>query len=95
MNLSHTKQKKHYDIGAKTLKPLQNDDTIRKQSQNKSYQPAVIVNIQGERSYTVRTGDGTQYRRNRRHLLKTNESLCEKSMFVTRSLIFWIKKTPI
>jgi hypothetical protein len=51
--------------------------------------------VRRERSYTVRTGDGTQYRRNRRHLLKTNESLCEKSMFVTRSLIFWIKKTPI
>jgi len=30
---------------------------------------------------TVRTGDSTQYRRNRRHLLKTNESVCQKSMF--------------
>ena len=83
MNLSRTEQIKYNDIGAKTLKPLQHDDTVRKQSQNKSQQPAVIVNIQGERSYTVRTGDGTQYRRNPRPLLKTNESLCEKSMSVT------------
>jgi hypothetical protein len=36
MNLSRTEQKKYYDIGAKTLRPLQNDDTVRIQSQNKS-----------------------------------------------------------
>jgi len=69
MNLSHTEQKKYYDIGAKTLKPLQNDDTVIIQSQNKSWQPADIVNKHDERSYTVRTGDGAEYRRNRRSLI--------------------------
>jgi hypothetical protein len=36
MNLSRTEQIKYYDIGVKTLKHLQNDDTVRKQIQNKS-----------------------------------------------------------
>ena len=36
MNLSRTEQIKYNDIGAKTLKPLQHDDTVRKQSQNQS-----------------------------------------------------------
>ena len=94
-NLTHTEQKKYYDIGAKTLKPLQNDDTFRIKNQNKSWQPVVIVNKQGERSYTVRIGDGAQYKSNHRHLLKTNESMCQKSMFVTHFLIFWIITTPI
>ena len=79
--MSRTEQKKNYDIGAKTLKPLQNDDTVRIQSQDKSWQPVFIVNKHDERSYTVRIGDGTQYIRNHHHLLKTNESLCQKSKF--------------
>ena len=47
--------------------------TVRIQSQSKSWQPAVIVNKHDERAYTIRIEDGTQYRRNRLHLLKTNE----------------------
>ena len=81
MNLSRTVQKKYHDVGAKTLKPLQNDDSVKIQKQNKSWQPAVVIDKHDPRSYTVRTEDGAQYRRNRRHLLKTNESICQKAMF--------------
>ena len=43
--------------------------------QNKTWQQAVITDKHNDRSYSVRTADGATYRRNRRHLIKTNECM--------------------
>ena len=74
MKLNHTLQKKYYDTGTKQLKPLNHNETVRIQDHiNKTWKPAVVVQKHDQRSYLVRTEDGAEYRRNRRHLLKTNE----------------------
>lgn len=82
MRSSRLEQKNHYDVKAKPLKPLVLNETVRIQGENKSWKPAVVVDKHNTRSYTVRTADGAQYTRNRRHLLKTNEpDLSQVSMF--------------
>jgi hypothetical protein len=74
VKLNHTLQKKYYDTGTKQLKPLNHNETVRIQDHiNKTWKPAVVVQKHDQRSYLVRTEDGAEYRRNRRHLLKTNE----------------------
>ncbi|MCG7876694.1 MAG: RNase H-like domain-containing protein [Candidatus Thiodiazotropha endolucinida] len=71
---SKENQKKYFNRNAKSLKPLEIGDKTRIQQNDKTWKPAVVTNKQNERSYLVQTPDGTVYRRNRRHLLKTNEN---------------------
>ena len=74
VKLNHTLQKKYYDTGTKHLKPLNHNETVRIQDHiNKTWKPAVVVQKHDQRSYLVRTEDGAEYRRSRRHVLKTNE----------------------
>ena len=47
--------------------------------QNKTWQPAVIIDKYNDRSYSVRTENGATYRRNRQHLIKTNECMPVKA----------------
>ena len=82
MKLNHTLQKKYYDTGTKQLKPLNHNETVRIQDHiNKTWKPAVVVQKHDQRSYLVRTEDGAEYRRNRRHLLKTNEQSLYQNQF--------------
>ena len=67
------KSKSNYDRSAKRLKPLTTGEQIRIQQGNR-WKPAVVTKQVNDRSYIVNTDDGGSYRRNRRHLLKTNES---------------------
>ena len=70
------KQKAYYDRGAKPLKPLNQGDTVRVQlDPNKTvWKPATIVaEHNAPRSYILRTSDGTEYERNRRHIIKSQE----------------------
>lgn len=68
------KAKEYYDRGTKSLPPLQEEDTIRVRK-NGRWEPARLTNSQPQspRSYNVETQTGTVLRRNRRHLLRTNE----------------------
>jgi hypothetical protein len=66
-------QKKNHDKNAKPLCPLYVNDSVRIRS-GKIWEPAKIINKHDERSYSVVTQDGTVYRRNRQHLLKTEEN---------------------
>lgn len=67
-------QSRYYNQHAKPLAPLQEGEYVRQRNQlTKTWEPAKIVQQCGPRSYEVQTKDGF-YRRNRHHLLKTNES---------------------
>ena len=67
------RQKHYYDKTAKSLPELKSNDVVRYPG-NKSWEPAVVVGKHASpRSYDIRTAQGTQLRRNRRHLKKTVE----------------------
>ena len=67
-------QSKYYNRGSKELPALKPGDSARIR-QGKHWVPAVVTKEHAApRSLEVATGDGGVYRRNRRDLLKTNES---------------------
>lgn len=67
-------QKRYYDRSSKPLSPLQEGQSIRIQERG-CWKPAIVIQPGGtDRSYHVRTGDGQEYRRNRRHLLDPKET---------------------
>ena len=67
------RQKFYYDKTAKSLPELKSNDV--RYPRNKSWEPAVVIGRHtSPRSYDIRTAQGTQLRRNRRHLKKTMES---------------------
>lgn len=68
------KQQAHYyNRNAKPLKPLNENEGVRIQ-QHKQWVPAKVLNAaHTPRSYLVATENGQEYRRNRKHILKTNE----------------------
>ena len=66
-------QRRHYDRSARPLPPLQEGQHIRFQEQGR-WKPAVVIRpAETDRSYHIRSAEGPEYRRNRRHLLSTNE----------------------
>jgi hypothetical protein len=69
------KGKGYYDRQSKPLEPLQIGQSARIQQPDKTWQPAVVIDKHNERSYSVQTPNGVIYTRNRRDLLKTNESI--------------------
>jgi len=67
-------QQKYHDRTAKELQPLEKDETVRIKLKDHWEKAKVMNNANTPRSYNVMTENGQQYRRNRQHLLKTNES---------------------
>jgi len=74
ITLRKKKTKNYCDKSAQPLKPLKEGESARVQLKGQKWEPAVVIRKHNERSYTVRTKDGTIYRRNRRQLMKTNET---------------------
>jgi hypothetical protein len=66
------KSKSNYDKHTKPLKPLNIGEGIRIQ-QGKVWNPAVVKSKVHDRSYLVETQNGSIFRRNRNHLLKSHE----------------------
>jgi len=66
------RSKEYYDRSAHPLQPLQIGDSVRIRF-GRSWKPANVTRKVNNRSYIVKTPDGTQYRRNRRHLLYSKE----------------------
>ena len=64
---SKQKQKSYYDRNAKPLVPLETGDSARMQTQMGTWKPGVIINKTNDRSFTLKTNDGSEYRRSRRH----------------------------
>ena len=72
MKAEGEKQKEYYDRSVKPLQPLLVGDDIRYQ-EGKTWKQGIVTKEEGDRSYTVKNTDGAVYRRNRRHLMQTNE----------------------
>uniref|UniRef100_A0A8C6NRG0 Gypsy retrotransposon integrase-like protein 1 n=1 Tax=Nothobranchius furzeri TaxID=105023 RepID=A0A8C6NRG0_NOTFU len=69
------KQKIYFDRRTRTMPDLYDGEKIRMQ-RGETWQPAVVLHKhQQPRSFVVRTSDGREYRRNRKHLLKTEETV--------------------
>ncbi|PIK60265.1 hypothetical protein BSL78_02827 [Apostichopus japonicus] len=68
-------QKTYFDRQARPLAQLYPGENIRMQTE-KGWVPATVTSRTGQpRSYIVETLDGTNYRRNRKHLRKTKENM--------------------
>ncbi|CAJ1049307.1 uncharacterized protein K02A2.6-like [Xyrichtys novacula] len=66
-------QKFYFDRHTKNLPDLQAGDNVRVQ-RGEAWQPAVVLQKhEHPRSFVIRTPEGKQYRRNRKHLRKTRE----------------------
>ena len=72
-------QKKHHDKTARSLTPLSEHDVVRIEEPHTWNRKVVVLKEVGPRSYTVRTEDGHVFRRNRRCLLKTQETFRKQS----------------
>ena len=69
------KQKMYYDRNAKPL-PIIKEGVTARIRKGKTWEPAIVTaQHTAPRSFMVTTPDGTAYRRNRCHLLPTDESL--------------------
>jgi hypothetical protein len=82
---SKMKQEQYYNQGSQELAELQPGDTVRikphAHSENhKEWERAKVISKHDIRSYIVRTSDGREYRRNRRHLRHTSEQYDEQTV---------------
>lgn len=72
--------KKYYDRGTRGLAELKREETVRivptSQKRNGAQKAKIQCKV-GTRSYEVATEDGEVYRRNRRHLRRTNEPVVD------------------
>ena len=71
-SLVDRQMKQYHDKSAKDLGPLKEGETVRVQTEKKWKPARVIEKLVEPRSYRIETEDG-EYRRNRKHLLKTGE----------------------
>uniref|UniRef100_A0A673AT44 Integrase catalytic domain-containing protein n=1 Tax=Sphaeramia orbicularis TaxID=375764 RepID=A0A673AT44_9TELE len=69
------RQKVNYDKSSKSLKPLAPNDTVRVEDANIWTKKATVLEEVNPRSYNVKTEDGLILRRNRRSLLRTQETM--------------------
>ena len=84
IKLQKAKQSLYFNEGAKELEELRPGDIVRiqpKKSQVGKQKDWTRAKVDGKvdiRSYQVRTEDGRIYRRNRRHLRRTQEVVCNR-----------------
>ena len=71
--LPDIKQKRYYDHGSNQLKPLETTDTVRVRGDGVWSENAQVLASVAPNSYVVELERGKRLRRNRRHLLKTQE----------------------
>ena len=72
MEQKQATQRHYYNKGTRELKPLAKGEEVHIQTKSGNWKPATALGQQSTpRSYTVRTKDGSEYRRNRHHLLKS------------------------
>ena len=73
------KSKKYYDKNAKNLPVLKEGDTVRFKH-NKQWVPGIVkTKLDYPRSYLVQSENEREYRRNRKHLQKSNEMFLPQS----------------
>jgi hypothetical protein len=65
--------KRYYDRGTRVLEPLDPFDTVRMQTKGVWAEKAMVQQQVAPNSYAIQTESGKCFRRNRKHLLKTQE----------------------
>uniref|UniRef100_A0A3Q2EKA6 Integrase catalytic domain-containing protein n=1 Tax=Cyprinodon variegatus TaxID=28743 RepID=A0A3Q2EKA6_CYPVA len=73
------RQKANYDKSTKSLVPLARHDTVRIHDSSTWSKKATVLQEVSPRSYNVKTEDGQVLRRNRRSLLKTQDTWQEQT----------------
>ncbi|KAE8291509.1 Retrovirus-related Pol polyprotein from transposon 17.6 Protease [Larimichthys crocea] len=73
------RQKANYDKSTKSLVPLARHDTVRIHDSSTWSKKATVLEEVSPRSYNVKTEDGQVLRRNRRSLLKTQDTWQEQT----------------
>ena len=71
---SHAQKKQYFDRQARCLPPIEIGNSVRFQQDSILWKRATIIFKVDDRSYIVGAPNGGTYRRNRAHLLKTNET---------------------
>ncbi|KAK3100667.1 hypothetical protein FSP39_023406, partial [Pinctada imbricata] len=77
---SKTRQKHYYDKRSKTPKPMEVGNSVRFQKDSKLWKPAKVIGKENDRSLVIQAQNGAIYRRNRRHIIKSNESVYDTPM---------------
>ncbi|CAG2195504.1 unnamed protein product [Mytilus edulis] len=73
------RQKHYYDKTSKPLPSVAPGEIVRFKKEDKStWEPAIVDTEHSERSYVLRAENDKLYRRNRKHILKTNEKVFNK-----------------
>lgn len=67
------KSKQNYDKRSKVSPPLDKGDNVRVQLNLKTWTPAIVLEPHNDRSYIVKTHNGSVYRRNRRQIFRSRE----------------------
>ena len=95
---SHDNQKKFHDQGSKPAQPIKEGEYVRFQKDDKAWKPAIILDELDHNSYLVKSADGKVYRRNRRHIHKTqepNHTLDTSLPLCTKTLVSLSKSTDL
>ena len=82
LNQKQQEQKRYYDRNTKPLKPLKPGDQVRIRSDKKRWEPGFVKSKCPEpRSFNIKTESGSILRRNREHILKTEENRTKQQQF--------------
>ena len=82
LNKKQQEQKCYYDRNTKPLKPLKPGDQVRIRSDKKRWEPGLVESKRPEpRSFNIKTDSGSILRRNREHILKTEENRTKQQQF--------------
>ena len=82
LNEKQQEQKRYYDRNTKQLKPLKPGDKVRIRSDKKCWEPGFVESKCPEpRSFNIKTDSGSILRRNREHILKTEENRTKQQQF--------------
>lgn len=73
MKLDQQRQAKYYNVSSKAQNQFNVGEKVRFQKNDSKWQPAIITGKEDDHSYTLRSQYGGIFRRNRRHLIKSNE----------------------
>ena len=76
------KQQEYYNRGTRSLPPLHKGDIVR-HKQGGKWEPAIVLSKhEAPRSFYIQTAQGNILRRNRRHLMYTNESPPRREYYI-------------
>ncbi|KAK3107010.1 hypothetical protein FSP39_004902 [Pinctada imbricata] len=73
MQANKDRTTKVYNRSSHILPPLKEGEIARLQQDSRIWKPCQIISRLNDKSYAIKTPNGTTFRRNRRHLTKSNE----------------------